>query len=131
MMKVKIIWDYWLYKEVLLLQWMVGEIKMIFSPNIILKYEDLIINPLEQTVFYKNSEIKFTNREFQILYLLLQYQGIVLSKKQIYEQIADDDKVDYHTIEITISRIRKKLKEHTGRSDLILTVRDRGYKFRK
>lgn len=104
---------------------------MIFSPNIILKYEDLIINPLEQTVFYKNSEIKFTNREFQILYLLLQYQGIVLSKKQIYEQIADDDKVDYHTIEITISRIRKKLKEHTGRSDLILTVRDRGYKFRK
>lgn len=37
----------------------------------ILEYEGLIINPLEQIVSYKESEIIFTNREFQILYLLL------------------------------------------------------------
>ena len=104
---------------------------MNLNKNCILKYEDLIVNPMEQTVLYKGNEIEFTNREFQVLYLLHQYQGIVLSKKQIYNQIAEDDKNDYHTIEITISRIRKKLKEHTGRSDLIITIRDRGYKFRR
>ncbi len=104
---------------------------MTFEQNIILKYGDLTINPLEQTVFYSDDEIVFTNREFEVLYLLLQYQGVVLSRQQIYEQIADNDKDNYHTIEITISRIRKKLKVHTGRSDLIITVRDRGYKFRK
>lgn len=108
-----------------------GGDEMTFEQNIILKYGDLTINPLEQTVFYSDDEIVFTNREFEVLYLLLQYQGVVLSRQQIYEQIADNDKDNYHTIEITISRIRKKLKVHTGRSDLIITVRDRGYKFRK
>lgn len=104
---------------------------MIFREVNNLEYEGIAVNPLEQIVLYRGREITFTNREFQVLYLLLQYQGIVLSRQQIYEQIADDDRVDYHTIEITISRIRKKLKEHTGRTDLIITVRDRGYKFRK
>lgn len=107
------------------------EDKMTFGQGIILEYDGLILNPLEQTVFYKEMEMEFTNREFQVLYLLLRYQGMVFSKQQIYKQIADDDRIDYHTIEITISRIRKKLKEYTGRPDLILTVRDRGYKFRK
>lgn len=98
----------------------------------ILEYEGLVINPLEQSVFYEGNEIGFTNREFQILYVLLQYQGLVLSKQQIYEQVAEDeDRVDYHTVEITICRIRKKLKEHTGRSDFITTIQDRGYKFKK
>ena len=104
---------------------------MVFDSKCILEYKELIVNSLEQVVFYKGKELIFTNREFQVLYLLLQYQGIVLSKQQIYEQITDDDRTDYHTIEITISRIRKKLKEHTGRADLIITVRGRGYKFRK
>lgn len=104
---------------------------MVLDTSSILEYEGLKINPLEQMVLYKEIEILFTNREFQVLYLLIRYQGIVLSKQQIYEQITDDDRIDYHTIEITISRIRKKLKEYTGRSDWIITVRDRGYKFRK
>lgn len=105
---------------------------MVFNYDSILEYENLVINPMEQVVFYKEIEIEFTNREFQVLYLLLLPRGIVLSKRQIYEQITDDnEKIDYHTIEITISRIRKKLKESTGSSDFIITVRDRGYKFSK
>ena len=105
---------------------------MVFNYDSILEYENLVINPMEQVVFYKEVEIEFTNREFQVLYLLLLHRGIVLSKRQIYEQITDDnEKIDYHTIEITISRIRKKLKESTGSSDFIITVRDRGYKFSK
>lgn len=42
--------------------------------------------------------------------MLLKYQGQAFSKRQIYEQITEDgERVDYHTVEITISRIRKKL----------------------
>ena len=61
------------------------ETKCFFGDNCILEYEGLIINLLEQTVFYKENEIIFTNRKFEVLYLLLQYQGKVLSKQQIYE----------------------------------------------
>ena len=107
-------------------------VSKIFSSDSILEYEGLCIIPGEQIIAYQGNEIYFTNREFQVLLLLIQYQGQVLSKKQIYEQVADDDsRINYHTIEITISRIRKKLREYTKRSDFIITVQDRGYKFKK
>lgn len=92
----------------------------------------MVINPLEQTVFYQEREIILTNREFWILYVLVEYQGLVLSKQQIYSQVAEDqERADYHTVEITVSRIRKKLEEVTGRYDWIKVVRGSGYKFKK
>ncbi|MGN1141435.1 MAG: winged helix-turn-helix domain-containing protein [Oliverpabstia sp.] len=91
----------------------------------------LTINYSEHTVKCCGKEIYFTNREFQVLYLLLQYSGQVLSKQQIYEHVTGDgDRVDYHTIEITISRIRKKLEVLSGRKDYIFTIRGRGYKIK-
>lgn len=98
----------------------------------IFEYNGLLVNSLEQSVWYKNHKILLTNREFQVLHLLFRYQGQVLSKKQIYEQVTGDgDRVDYHTVEITISRVRKKLEIYTGRNDFIITIRGRGYKFKK
>ena len=98
----------------------------------VLQYGGLEVNPLEQTVYYLGQEIIFTNREFQVLYLLLKYRGQVFSKRQIYEQITDDeDRTDYHTIEITISRTRKNLETYLGHADVIVTVRGRGYKIKK
>ena len=87
---------------------------------------------MEQTVYFRNDEIIFTDREFQVLYLLLKRQGQVFSKRQIYEQVTNgEDRSDYHTVEITISRIRKKVERCSGRKDFIVTIRGRGYKFRK
>ena len=98
----------------------------------ILEAEEIVINPFEHVVCYKEQEIKFTNREFWILYLLVEYRGLVLSKQQIYSQVTgDQERVDYHTVEITVSRIRKKLERMTGRHDLITAIRGRGYKFKK
>ena len=98
----------------------------------VLESNGLVVNSLEQSVWYKDREILLTNREFQVLYLLLRYQGQVLSKMQIYEQVTGDgERVDYHTVEITISRVRKKLEIYTGRKDFISTIRGRGYKFKK
>lgn len=100
--------------------------------RVVFECEGLYVNYLEQVVSYKGKEIYFTNREFQTIYLLLQYQGQVLSKKQIYEQTTGDgERVDYHTVETTISRIRKKIEICSGRRDFIITIRERGYKFKK
>lgn len=102
-----------------------GEIEIIEFKGIIASYS-------EQTVFYEKQELMMTNREFQILYFLMSHQGQVFSKRQIYDQVTDfNEKDDLHTVEITISRIRKKLEQVTGKSDLIITIRGRGYKFRK
>lgn len=98
----------------------------------IIEFNNLIVNNLEQVVSYKDVEIKLTNREFQILYFLMRHQGQVFSKTQIYNQVTGDvEKDSLHTIEITISRIRKKLEARIRRKDLIVTIRGRGYKFKK
>lgn len=98
----------------------------------ILEAEGIVINPFEQAVSYEGREVIFTNREFWTLYLLVQYRGMVLSKKQIYSQVTEDEeRVDYHTVEITVSRIRKKLETMTGRSNMIIAIRGSGYKFIK
>ena len=94
--------------------------------------EGLTINRLEQSVYYGGAEILLTNREFQILYFLMLTQGKVFSKKQIYEQISGDkEKENYHRIDVMISRMRRKLEAVTGRRDFVVTVRERGYKFKK
>lgn len=98
----------------------------------VFRYEELEVNLIEQTAYYRGEEVCFTNREFQVLAFLMKYCGQVFSKKQIYEQITEDnEREDYHTVEITLSRIRKKLEQCSGRKDFIVTIRGRGYKFRK
>lgn len=98
----------------------------------IVEFENLRLNRIEHTIYYGQKEIIMTNREFQVLYFLMLYQGQVFSKSQIYNQVVgQDDKDSLHTVEITISRIRNKLKTYTGKDDLIITVRGCGYKFKK
>lgn len=100
--------------------------------NDLIEFEGLIVNYSEQTVYYGMQEIVMTNREFQILYFLLSHRGQVFSKRQIYYCVTEfDEKEELHTVEITISRIRKKLELYTERADFIITIRGRGYKFRK
>lgn len=98
----------------------------------ILEAEGIVINPFEQTVYYNGRETFFTNREFWTLYLFMGYRGQVLSKQQIYSQVTEDhERVDYHTVQITVSRIRKKLEHMTGKRDWIISIRGSGYKFKK
>lgn len=98
----------------------------------IIKFEGLTVSYSEQTLCYEMQEIMMTNREFQILYFLISHRSQVFSKRQIYDYVTEfNEKDDLHTVEITISRIRKKLKIYSGRSDFIVTIRGRGYKFKK
>lgn len=89
--------------------------------------DGLEVNIAEQTVMFKTKEIYFTNREFQVLCLLVTHPRRVYSKEQIYRIITNDEIENYHTVEITISRIRKKLEQCTNKN-YIFAIRGRGYK---
>lgn len=98
----------------------------------VMEKKGLLINSLEQTVVFEEKEILLTTREFNILYLLMEHSGQVFSKEQIYRHVVDfSGKDDYHTIEISMSRIRKKLYEGTRNKNLVETRYGSGYKFLK
>lgn len=91
----------------------------------------LRMNLMEQTLYYQDKEILLTNKEFKTLHVFMRFSGRVLSKGQIYELTEGTEQRDYERrIEMRIYRLRKKLFDATGKEDFIVTVRERGYRFK-
>ena len=91
-----------------------------------IQHGDLMIDPQCYIVNLKGERIRLFPKEFDVLYLLVQYPHWVLSAKQIYEAIWETESEDYgHIISNIIYQLRKKL----GKPEMIQTVVERGYKF--
>jgi two-component system OmpR family response regulator len=72
-----------------------------------------------------------TAREFAILELFMRYQGQVLSRARILENVWDFDLEDGdNLVEVYIGRLRRKLAA-AGAGDLITTIRGAGYRFER
>lgn len=79
------------------------------------------------TVSYKNINIEFTKKEFELLFKLLSYPNQVLTKMQILESIwGYEAKASEDTIKTHINKIRNKLKGITEFE--IISVKGLGYK---
>lgn len=90
------------------------------------RYGDLIIDPQRYMVTLSGKQLRFYPKEFDVLYLLMQYPGWVFSKEQIYKFVWQDDVAGCeHVVYNVICQLRRKLKN----PDMIQTVVGRGYKF--
>lgn len=97
-----------------------------------LSFGGLLINPLERTVIQSGKEVILTAKEFDILYLLASYPGIVFTHRQIYESVWEEDSyLDEGNVTAHIGRIRKKIETNAKKPQYIQTVRGVGYKFIK
>ena len=76
-------------------------------------------------------EIRLSAKEYDVLIYLAKNQGKILTKKQIYENVWNEEYVyDDDNIMAVISRLRKKI-ERTAENSYIQTVRGLGYRFNK
>ena len=67
--------------------------------------------------------VKLTAQEYKLLSYLLHHKGKVVSRTELIEHIYDQDfDRDSNTIEVFVTRIRKKLG-----ADIITTIRGLGY----
>ena len=73
---------------------------------------ELYIQSEQHKVLKRDQEVRLTNIEFRILYVLALHQGSILSKEQIYnfvwngEYLRDDSNITSH-----IRRLRKKIED--------------------
>lgn len=94
-----------------------------------IEYEDMTLNTESHQVWVNGFEINFTFKEYEILELLLRNKGIVLSMKQIYENVWHEDFIcSENTVMMHIANIRKKLNYDKTERNYIKTVWGRGYK---
>lgn len=91
----------------------------------------LEINTDEHRVYVAGKEVLLSRYEFDILLLLAKNRGKIMTKSRIFDTVWDmSDTADENTLNVHMSRIRKKLKEADPDGDYIETVRGVGYRIR-
>lgn len=77
-------------------------------------------------------EIRFPNREFELLRYLARNPNIVFSREQLFEAIWGYDYIgDSSTVTVHINRIREKIEEDPSRPRIIETVWGAGYRLNR
>lgn len=83
-------------------------------------------------VYKGDREIKFPNREFELLKFLAMNPNIVFSKEQLFEKIWGYDYIgDSATVMVHINRIREKIEDDSKNPKILETVWGAGYRFNK
>ncbi len=76
-----------------------------------IKVGDLVLVLEERIVTYKEAPIKFNRREFEILKIMCEREGAVISRESIIEKAGHDLDISDRTIDSHISHIRAKLRK--------------------
>lgn len=94
--------------------------------------DDLRIMTQGYKVYVRGEEVKFTNREFELLLFLASNPNIVFSKEKLFERIWGYDYIgDNATVTVHINRIRTKIEKDSSNPQYIDTVWGAGYRFNK
>ena len=94
------------------------------NPNPLITLGALKIDLAAHAIHGPKGQIDLSQREWIIFEALLQRPGQIVSKSQIEDQIyAFDSEVESNTIEVYVSRLRKKLGK-----DVVQTLRGLGYR---
>jgi DNA-binding response OmpR family regulator len=96
-------------------------------PAQLMQVGDLVVNPMGRQVKRGSRPVALTAREYQLLLLLLERKGTVVSREQILNHVWNDQQgAASNVIEVYVRYLRQKL-EDGGERRLIHTVRGQGY----
>jgi two-component system response regulator MprA len=97
------------------------------AANTTLRVGDLVLNSLTREARRGDRDLQLTKTEFDLLELLMQQPGIVISRDHIYEVIwGYDFETGSKSLDVYIGYLRRKT-EDAGESRLVYTVRGVGY----
>lgn len=83
-------------------------------------------------VYKAGQEIRFPNREFELLLFLADHPNIVFSKDTLFEKIWGYDYAgDSATVTVHINRIREKIENDSAKPEIIETVWGAGYRLNR
>lgn len=94
-------------------------------------YEDLYIDFGRKRVTCCGIDVKLTPKEYILLELLVKNRKRVVTKQMMLEQIWDSQGsyVEENTVDVTLSRLRKKIEPDSGNPVYIRNVFGLGYTF--
>jgi DNA-binding response OmpR family regulator len=93
----------------------------------VVEHTGVILNLADDSLTYQGQKLELSKNEAQILLLLMENAGGIVSRDTIMMQLWDSDNfIDDNTLTVNVTRIRKKLRE-LGLDDFIKTRKGSGY----
>ena len=96
----------------------------------IIDFAGLVLNRTSHECIYNERQLTLTPLEFEILWLLCENRGKVISSEELFCKVWKEDyfKNSNNTVMVHIRHLREKMSGPTGKSDFIKTVWGVGYK---
>ena len=94
----------------------------------LLEYHGVILNLKSMDMMYDGEVITLTKNEFQILRVLFERSGSIVSRDDLMKELWNSDFfIDDNTLSVNVARLRKKLEE-VGLKNFIETKKGIGYR---
>ena len=100
--------------------------------NALVTVQDLQIDSATRTVTRIGDLIELTDADFELLWVLVSQAGVIINRDQIFNQVLDTNfNGSDRSIDMRVSKLRKKLGDLKMPYRYIKTIRNRGYIFIK
>jgi len=91
---------------------------------------DVAVDHQRHEVVVRGEQVQLPLKEFELLALLLEHAGRVLTRDQLIDRVWGSDYVgDTKTLDVHIKRLRSKVEDDPSNPTRILTIRGLGYKY--
>jgi two-component system response regulator RegX3 len=91
---------------------------------------DVRVEPDQRRVFVRGEEVHLRRKEFELLRLLVENVGRVLTRDTLIDRVWGTDYIgDTKTLDVHVKRLRARIEADPGNPELITTVRGVGYRF--
>jgi two-component system response regulator RegX3 len=95
-----------------------------------LEVGDLRLDPERHEVYLRGDEVMLPLKEFELLELLMDNAGRVLTRETLIDRVWGPHYVgDTKTLDVHVKRLRGKIEDDPSRPGRITTIRGLGYKF--
>ncbi|HZU80740.1 MAG TPA: response regulator transcription factor [Acidimicrobiales bacterium] len=100
------------------------------EPGGVLEVGDVRVDPDRHRVFVRGEEVTLRRKEFDLLLLLVENAGRVLTRDTLIDRVWGSDYVgDTKTLDVHVKRLRNHLESDPSNPSMITTVRGVGYRF--
>ena len=92
-------------------------------------FGDFEIDAIKRRLLKKGETVALNSKTFDLLLVLAENHGIVLSKDKLLDKVWAGQFVEENNLSVQISALRKIFGEQKGENHFIVTVPGKGYKF--
>jgi len=97
----------------------------------IIEHRGIVIDEEKRQIFVNGNEVELTNKEYELLMLLISAPNKVFTKEEIFSKVwGYDAEQDIPTITVHIRKLREKIEFNPSEPEYIITIWGVGYKFK-